>query len=366
MTRKILKKITGDSSQTLAEQTTLPTKPRYRSSRILAFMTALTLALGVAQLSLGQNLIGTFHTTRPGGLDFLNGDLELTLTLRGQSLAASTYTAAATPAFSTGPNNTFSNPAFFPTGNYLKVVSQFDNSTATPGNPVTVDLRGSLKKSIFGSGLPLASKTISGRWYEEINSVEFPGAITGTSLAGAGGWRWIYVNGEWVEVSPGGGGPVDELMVSFGMAKEPGSEPGEQQLMVANGYRLDAVAQTAIANHYGETDIAIDMVRELGSGITDMGFPGEISYQEFGSQLVDAGSSFEAEFGEAPSDPAELILLQVFATFDSPRADQLADTVEYWVAYTGADVTVPEPKTVVLALLAMLLQGEGIIRRRLS
>jgi hypothetical protein len=290
--------------------------------------------------------LGTVYTTRPGGLSTAD-TLEVSLTLSNHSVLSSGYSAVATPTFGS-MSHSFSNPPFY--GGYNRVVTTLQNPTAAPGANVQVDLHGTTKKNPFGGAPWLATKTLTSRWFDDVDVLVFPGIIVGKG--GGGGFMagWYYINGEWVYLEPGGGEEVVEVSVTL-VNPEPDPEDGTgdivpgQQMMQAMGYRLDSTAQSAIAGHFGAMEVDVSMIRTLGSEIDNMGFPGNIGVFDFGAAVVDPGQSFNSLFGAMPTAASDLMMVQVFATYTNPTGNMSPSTVEYWLAFDGTALGVPEPAT---------------------
>jgi hypothetical protein len=188
-------------------------------------------------------------------------------------------------------------------------------------------------------------KTFAARWSQDdpIEFVQFTGTVFGLGGGGGGGGGWKYVNGEWVYIEPGGGEPMNELHVVMGMAKLPDPDDPPQfqpapQKIRGVAYRMDAQAQASIAQHFGASSVNFSMVRTLGTEIDNMGFAGNIAVFEIGETDVQPGESISAFAGLEPTAASELIMTQVFTKFANPTPQMNPDTMEYWAAFTGADL----------------------------
>ncbi|MBX3426128.1 MAG: hypothetical protein KF688_10650 [Pirellulales bacterium] len=247
-------------------------------------------------------------------------------------LSGGAFAAAGTPPFLVPTQYVASNAAAW--GGHQRVVATLEDPSGNSGSSVRIDANAFhlLDPALPANALP--GRIYYDKWFTPIHNA------TVTLIVAPGK----------ISKNPGG---TPRITIGNPSEDEVGLAHVGSQTKLVQAYRLDSVAQAAVAAHFGSMTLDVEMIRNLGEGILGMGFPGQISVFPFGAAAMAPGESLEYAFGPGPVAPDELVFVQVLSTFDNPVGDMSTETDERWFTL-GSQWLVPEPASGTLLAIAAL------------
>ncbi|MBX3432106.1 MAG: hypothetical protein KF847_02040 [Pirellulales bacterium] len=249
-------------------------------------------------------------------------------------LSGGAFAAAGTPPFLVPTQYVASNAAAW--GGHQRVVATLEDPAGNSGSSVRIDANAFHLLDPLNPPNAAPGRIYYDRWYTPVHNGQF-------TLIVPPGQIFKSASGNAPRTSIGN--PAELLL--------PGGAGGGNQTKTVTGYRLDGVAQEAVAAHFGSMTLDVEMIRTLGEGILGLGFPGQISVFPFGAAAMAPGESLEYAFGPGPVAPDELVFVQVLSTFDNPVGDMSTETDERWFTL-GSQWLVPEPASGTLLAIAAL------------